>query len=343
MTLPAPPPNRGAAATSGAAHRIAFYLAPQFSMMAFVSAVEPLRVANRLGGRALYEWVIVSAGGAPVSASNGMTLLADGMLSTLSGVATLVVCAGFDPGEAYGSGLRRELIRLSRSGTNIGALDTGSFILGWSGLLDDHRATTHWESLDSFREQFPRVQVTSHLYEVDRNRFTCAGGTAALDLMLHWIGLQHGRSLAAAVSEQVLHAAMREAASAQRMKPALRHDIRHPKLARAVELMEGRLEEPLGTTALAGSLGLSVRQLERLFHQHLKLSPHRYYLDLRLQRAKALLHYSDLSVFQIAVASGFNSLAHFSRSYREWAGRPASQERREAIRRVEVATKSKAG
>ncbi|MBI1776852.1 MAG: GlxA family transcriptional regulator [Proteobacteria bacterium] len=328
--------NAGATGQARDPHRIAFFLAPQFSMMAFVSAIEPLRVANRLGGRELYKWMIVSADGDPVRASNGMTLLADGALSALSAVPTLVVCAGFDPGEAYDRNLRRELVRLGRAGTDIGALDTGSFILAWSGLLDGHRATTHWESLDSFREQFPRVQVTAHLFEVDRSRFTCAGGTAALDLMLHWIGLQHGRSLAAAVSEQFLHGPMRDAASAQRMKPALRHDIRHPKLARAVELMESRLEEPLGTRAVAASLGLSVRQLERLFLEHLQRTPHRYYLDLRLQRAKALLHYSDLSVFQVAVACGFNSLAHFSRSYRRWSGQRPSLERREAIRRVAV-------
>jgi transcriptional regulator GlxA family with amidase domain len=307
--------------------QFAFFLVPKFSMMAFASAVEPLRVANRLGGKPLYRWRILTGDGGPVQASNGMTLLADGRLDGASDIPRLVVCAGFDPRRYYDRMVRTQLRRFRHAGADLGAMDTGSFFLAWAGLLDGYRATTHWESLDSFQEQFPRIQVTSFLFEMDRNRFTCAGGTAALDMMLHIIRLEHGHPLAAAVSEQFIHAPIRSAHEAQRMPPPARQGVTHHKLGRAITLMETRLEEPLSCAEIGAAAGLSNRQLERLFRHHVKRSPARYYLELRLQRAKALLQYSDMSVSSIAAACGFNSLAHFSRSYRSWSGKPPRAER----------------
>ncbi len=162
---------------------------------------------------------------------------------------------------------------------------------------------------------------------MDRNRFTCAGGTAALDMMLHIIRLEHGPQLAAAISEQFIHAPIRRADEPQRMAPPVRHGITHHKLARAVTLMESRLEEKLPCAEICRETGVSSRQLERLFHRHFQRSPARYHRDLRLQRAKALLQYSDMSVREIAIACGFSSLAHFSRSYRFWSGKSPRAER----------------
>jgi transcriptional regulator GlxA family with amidase domain len=314
-------------AASGGPSAVDFLLVPKFSMMAFAAAVEPLRVANRLAGKPLYRWRILTGDGKPVEASNGMSLIADGRLDEAGEKPRLVVCAGFDPQRYYGRGLRAALRRIAGAGGDLGAMDTGSFLLAWAGLLDGYRATTHWESLDSFRERFPRIQVTSFLFEMDRNRFTCAGGTAALDMMLYIIRLEHGPSLAAAISEQFIHAPIRGAHEAQRMAPPVRHGITHRLLARAVTLMESRLEEKLSRAEICRDSGLSERQLERLFHRHFERSPSRYHLDLRLQRAKALLQYSDMTVREVAVACGFASLAHFSRSYRDWGGKPPREER----------------
>ncbi len=312
--------------TDGPGH-VAFFLVPQFSMMAFASAVEPLRVANRLSDRSLYAWRILTSDGSPVPASNGMSLLADGGLDAACDVPRLVVCAGFEPQRYYDRALRGQLRRLASAGADLGAMDTGSFLLAWAGLLDGYRATTHWESLDSFQERFPRIQVTSFLFEMDRNRFTCAGGTAALDMMLHIIRLEHGHQLAAAVSEQFIHAPIRGAHEAQRMPPPIRQGITHHKLARAITVMESRLEEPLSCAEICATASISNRQLERLFRSHFKRSTARYYLDLRLQRAKSLLQYSDMSISSIAVVCGFSSLAHFSRTYRNWSGKPPRAER----------------
>jgi len=309
------------------AETIGFLLVPSFSMMAFASAVEPLRVANRLGGGSLYRWEIVSRDGSPIPASNGMSLVADRSFAEPVKYDKVVVCAGFEPERHYDKRIKSWLVQAGRGGAPLGAMDTGSFFLAWAGLLDGYRATTHWESLDSFREQFPRVDVDSGLFVFDRKRFTCAGGTAALDMMLHLITLRHGHRLAAAVSEQFIHAHIRDPKERQRMEPKERQGIADPRLARALSVMEGHLEELLGMDEISKAVGVSRRQLERMFHRHFRMTPVRYYLELRLQRARALLQYSDLSIVEIAVACGFGSAAHFSRTYHGWAGNAPSVER----------------
>ncbi len=306
---------------------IGFLLVPRFSMMAFVSALEPLRVANRLAQRTLYQWEILSQDGGPVAASSDLTLLADRAMADATQHDRLVVAASFAPEAAFDRATALWLKRQDRAGVALGAIDTGSFLLAWSGLLDGYRATTHWESLDSFAEQFPRVDVGTGLFIIDRARFTCAGGTAALDMMLHLIRLRHGQQLAAAVSDQFIHAKIRDPQERQRMEPDAREGISRPGFARAIELMETHLEDVLSIDALCAASGISRRQLERLFQRHFRLSPQRYYLDLRLQRARALLQYTDLSVVEITVACGFGAAAHFSRAYRAWAGRPPTAER----------------
>jgi len=311
-------------AASETTETIGFLLVPKFSMMAFVSALEPLRVANRLAQRPLYRWDIVSPDGAPVAASNNLTLLADRAMQTAGPYEKLVVVASFEPEAAYHRAVSNWLKRQDRAGTALGSIDTGSFLLAWAGLLDGHRATTHWESLDSFAEQFPKVDVGSGLFIIDRARFTCAGGTAALDMMLHLIRLRHGQQLAAAVSDQFIHAKIRDPQERQRMEPETREGISRPGFARAIELMETHLEDVLAIDSLCAEAGVSRRQLERLFQHHFRLSPQRYYLDLRLQRARALLQYTDMSVVEVSVACGFGAAAHFSRAYRAWAGQPPS-------------------
>ena len=275
------------APTIDAPQRLGFLLVPQFSMLAFVSAIEPLRVANRLAGRDLYRWDIISRDGQSIAASNGMSLVADRSIADASGYPLAVICAGFDPEQYYDRRLKNWLQRLNSENADLGAMDTGSFLLARAGLLDGYRATTHWESLDSFRETFPKVEAENALFIMDRNRLTCAGGTAALDMMLHLISLQHGHRLAAAVSEQFIHAQIRDPRDRQRMEPRIRQGITHSGLARVIALMESNLEDPLGSEALAAAAGMSLRQLERVFDRHFGMSPRRYYLDLRLQRARA--------------------------------------------------------
>jgi transcriptional regulator GlxA family with amidase domain len=306
---------------------IAFLLFPKFSMMAFTCAVEPLRVANYLMGRSCYRWSTVSASGGTVVASNGMALVTDRRLEDIETPGMLILCAGFDPQESFSDAIAAPLRRFDRQGAVLGAIDSGSLLLARTGLLDGHAATTHWECLESLAEQYPRVEVQPSIFVIDRRRLTCAGGTAALDMMLHLIRIDCGHRVAVAVSEQFIHPAIRDARSSQRADMSQRLGVCHPKLALAVRLMEQNLEEPLELNALAERAGLSLRQMERLFHGALGQSPTSYYLWLRVERARSLVLYSGHSLTEIAVACGFGSYEGFSRAYRRHAGASPSKDR----------------
>lgn len=307
--------------------RIGFLLVRNFSMMAFTSAVEPLRSANRMSGRTLYEWRIISADGEPVSASNGIQVVPDLSISEVDRERTLIVAAGIDVQHYEDDRVLGFLRRISRQGAALGALCTGSHFLARAGLLEGRRCTIHWENLGGFTEEFPEIEVSSDLYEIDRDRFTCSGGTAALDMMLHLIGRQHGSALAHDVSEQFIHDRIREPHDHQRMELRARLGVTHPKLIAVISEMEGNLEEPLSQTDLADRAGLSTRQLERLFRKYLGSTPTRYYLTLRLQRARQLLVQTSMSILSVALACGFVSASHFSKCYRECFGRTPRAER----------------
>jgi AraC family transcriptional regulator, glycine betaine-responsive activator len=238
-----------------------------------------------------------------------------------------VLCGGlgsehFQDKEVFGW-----LRRWDRRGAQVGALCTGAHPLARAGLLDGYRCTIHWENLPGFVEAFPEIQVTSDLYEIDRNRFTCSGGTAALDLMLNRIALAHGDELATKVSEQCIVDRIRGPHDRQRMPLRVRLGVHHPKLIRAVEIMEANIEEPLGQEMLARHIGLSRRQLERLFRRHLSRTPAQYYLETRLERARHLLHQTDMPIMSVACATGFVSASHFTTCYRQMFGKTPRAER----------------
>lgn len=307
--------------------RIGFLVVNNFSMLAFASAVEPLRSANRMSGRTLYEWRVYSVDGKPVAASNGIPVLPDAPMAELDREKVVAVIAGVDVQKFEDERVLGFLRRASRQGRAVGALCTGSHVLAKAGLLDDRRCTIHWENLGGFTEEFPDIEVSSDLYEIDRDRFTCSGGTASLDMMLHLIGRQHGQALANQVSEQFIHDRIREPHDHQRMELRARLGVSHPKLISVISEMEANLEEPLTQTDLADRAALSTRQLERLFRKYLSATPTRYYLTLRLQRARQLLTQTSMSILSVALACGFVSASHFSKCYRECFGRTPRAER----------------
>ncbi len=313
-----------------AAETFGFLLLPQFSMLAFSSAVEPLRAANRLSGRRLYDWRILTVDGEPIRSSSRMHLLAEGSLEDCGRPDLLIVVASLDVHRLRDPGVIAALRRLARGGCRLGALSTGSYLLAWAGLLQGFRCTVHWENLDAFREDFPDLDVTGELYEIDGPRLTCAGGTASMDMMLTLIGEKHGRDLASRVAEQFIHERIRETHDHQRMSLQGRLGISHPKLLQVIGLMEDHLEEPLARAELADRAGLSTRQLERLFRRYLGRTPTRYYLELRLHRARALLTQTSMSVLNVALACGFVSASHFSKCYREFFHKMPREERRQA-------------
>ena len=312
--------------------RFAFVLVPNFSMMAFASAIEALRIANRMAERALYSWQIVAKQAGPVRASNGCLVMADQSLAEVHigpgrDQPTIILCSGLGAERISDRELFAWLRRADRSGAVVGALCTGAHLLAKAGLLHNHRCTIHWENLPGFMEAFPEVEVSADLFEVDGKRLTCSGGTAALDLMLHLIARDHGQELAVKVSEQCLLDRIRQPHDHQRMPYRVRLGIHHAKLIGAIEMMESNVEEPLDQEMLARYVGLSRRQLERLFRKHLGRTPAQYYLELRLERARHLLYQTTMPVMNVAFATGFVSASHFSTCYRQMYGKTPRAER----------------
>lgn len=303
-------------------------LVPQFSLMAFTSLMEPMRLANRSAGRTLYNYKILSRDGGPVVASNGLEVSADGTFRSADSLSAAIVCSGVEVPRFDHTELIKALRRLVTFGTSIGAACTGTYVLAKAGLLDGYRATIHWEDYPSLIQDFPDLEITKELFEIDRNRFTCAGGTASIDMMLAIIASEHGVGMAAHITDVLVHHRMREGSERQRMDLRNRLGVAHPKLLSVVHRMEETVDSPVSCAELARQEGISTRQLERLFSKYIGHSPTRHYLTVRLERARFLLLQTSMPILSVAMACGFVSASHFSKSYHEHFQRTPSAERR---------------
>lgn len=308
-------------------HRFGFLLIDDFALMSFASAVEPLRAANILAGRALYEWFHISTGAGAIVASNGLSVTADHTIADKMRFDTVLVCAGGNPALFDGAKTIAWLRRIARIGCEIGGVSGGPFILAKAGILDGYRCTIHWEHLPAFTEAFPDIVPTRTLFEIDRGRLTCGGGVAALDMMHAIIRRDHGQSLAARVSDWYLQTAVRLGNSTQRISLTERVGTNNRNLISAIGTMERQLASPLPRAALAKAANVSVRQLERLFTRHLGVTIDQHYVSLRLAKARALLRQTSLPVVQIGAECGFSNASHFAKVYRTAFGMPPSKDR----------------
>src|SRR5450755_771719 len=308
--------------------KYAFLTLPSYSLIAVANAVEPLRMANRLMDRDIYEWSLVSLDGVPQEASSGLNLSPTVALDSLGAVDILFVCGGVHVREAVSPMLLTALRRLADKKVALGGLCTGGYALAKAGLLDNFRATIHWENLSALREEFPRVLISDQLFTIDRNRFTCSGGTAPLDLMLNLIEAKLGARISQRVSEQFIVDRVRKDNDRQYIPLRARVGISHRGLIRVAQLMEENIERPLSLEKIAKATGLSRRQIERLFKRDLNCVPKRYYLEMRLRRARELLLQTAMPIMDITAACGFQSPPHFSKCYRNQYGHPPSAERK---------------
>jgi AraC family transcriptional regulator, glycine betaine-responsive activator len=313
-----PPRKATSVAAEAEPRRFVFLLLDRFTMLSFASAIEPLRIANRMAGQRLYTWSLAGEAGAQgeVTCSNGAAFRLDMGLADLQREDTLLVCGGIDVQRATTKGIINWLRREARRGVAMGGLCTGAYALAKAGLLDGRKATIHWENQDGFSEEFEEVKLTKSVFVLDGNRMTTAGGTASLDLMLKLIAADHGEDLANTVADQLIYSAIRTDQDTQRLSIPTRIGVRHPKLSQVIQMMEAAIEEPISPADLAEDVGMSTRQLERLFRRYLNRSPKRYYMELRLQKARNLLMQTDMSVINVALACGFASPSHFSKCYR---------------------------
>jgi transcriptional regulator GlxA family with amidase domain len=296
--------------------RFVFVLLDQFTMHCMASAVDALRVANRMSGRPLYEWVLAGEGGESATCSAGITFRLDCDLEETRREDVLLLCGGKDVQEATSRRLLNWLRREARRGPVVGGLCTAGYTLARAGLLEGKRATIHWENQDSFAEEFPEVTLTKSVFVIDGPRITTAGGTASIDLMLKIIADDHGEDLANLVADQLIYTSIRTDQDTQRLSIPTRIGVRHPKLGQVIRMMEQNIEDPISPAQLAREVSMSTRQLERLFRRYLNRSPKRYYMELRLAKARNLLMQTDMSVINVALACGFASPSHFSKCYR---------------------------
>tara|TARA_B100000767_G_scaffold184182_1_gene171841 strand:+ start:353 stop:1360 length:1008 start_codon:yes stop_codon:yes gene_type:complete len=296
--------------------RFVFVLLESFTMLCFSAAVESLRIANRMSGRELYSWTLMSETGEPVICSGDIEYRVNSELIEVLRDDTVMICGGINVQNVTTKKLLNWLRREARKGPLIAGLCTAGYTLAKAGLLNGKRATIHWENQDSFAEEFEDVELTKSVFVIDGNRITTAGGTSSIDLMLKLIAEHHGEDLANAVADQLIYSSIRTDQDTQRLSIPTRIGVRHPKLSLVIQKMEQNIEEPISPSLLAKEVGMSTRQLERLFRRYLNRSPKRYYMELRLQKARNLLMQTDMSVINVALACGFASPSHFSKCYR---------------------------
>ena len=299
-----------------AARRFVFLLLDRFTMLSFASAIEPLRIANRISGKQLYTWALAGEGGLSATCSNGAAFKLDMGLEEIQRDDTLLVCGGMDVQRSTTKAVLNWLRREARRGVTIAGLCTGSYSMAKAGLLDGKKATIHWENQDGFLEEFEEVNLTKSVFVMDGNRWSTAGGTSSLDLMLKVIAADQGEDIANTVADQLIYSTPRTDQDTQRLSIPTRIGVRHPKLSQVIQMMESNIEDPMSPADLAEEVGMSTRQLERLFRRYLNRSPKRYYMELRLQKARNLLMQTDMSVINVALACGFASPSHFSKCYR---------------------------
>lgn len=316
--------------TNKSTTRVGFLLLDHFTMIALASSIEPLRMANQLSAKELYSWHVLTETGSPSSASDGLSLTPDSSIEDAPELDMIVVVGGVDITRNFTAKQVSWLQKRARKGVRIGAICTGAYVLAYAGLLDGYNCSAHWECLTILQENFPKVNCNNKLFTIDDKRFTSSGGSAPLDMFLTLIAREHSSKLSSAVSDMFICDRIRTESDQQRvlLRQVSNGGGFKPKLVDVIELMENNLEEPIDLDELAVFVDVSRRQLERMFHKYLDCSPSRYYLRLRLDRARQLLKQSSMSVVEISAACGFISTPHFSRCYRKHIGTSPRDERK---------------
>jgi transcriptional regulator GlxA family with amidase domain len=307
--------------------RVTFVIVPRFNMATLITMIEPLRVANYLAPEPLYHWDILSPDGPEIPASNGLSITAQPLVDRNRRGETVFVLASWGAEDYANRELVGWLRRQSRDGARLCAVELGCYLLARAGLLSDRAVATHWSWAPGFQERYPDVPLVEQLFTLGDSVMTCAGGMAGVDLMLRLIAEQHGEGLAGEVADQIIHQPIRSATAPQRRMPGQGVDPFSPILRQAITLIEDNIAEPLPVPDIADRLGLSQRQLERLFHKGLGCSVVQFGTLVRLQHARVLLIATKLSVRDIATATGFNSLSHFASAFRKCFDRRPSDYR----------------
>ena len=326
-----PAEGRGGFAAAGHAPlKVVVLLLPPLSLSTLGALVDPLTEANRLGGQRYYDVALASVDGAPFALSNGSRLPVDTALPLLVHCHALIVASdAYLPADDEAP-LLAQLTRLQRFGVAFGATRGGTGWLASAGLLDERRVAVHWDEMALFRERFPKLIHCASLYEIDADRFTASSSQVVLDMMLFVIAQQISPELADAIARQHGLDRIRPGHEKQIVPAESRISQHPPKLTEALQVMEANIEEPLTSDEIASCVGISRRQLERLFKQTLSTLPSKYYQTLRLERSRQLIVRTQKSIVQIGLSCGFSSGSHFATAYRAHFGITPREERARA-------------
>ena len=321
------PPSPSVKIKGALGANVTFLIVPRFNMSTLMTMIEPMRIANYLSSKPLYSWNVESFDGVQIKASNGFTLPARPPESRNRRGEIIFVMGSWGAESYQNPTLFSWIRRQAREGARICSVEMGTFLVARSGIFSGRKVTTHWSYGPGFQEQFPDIDFVEQIYTIDGTAMSCAGGLAGVDLMLRLIGEAHGEGLAGEIADQLMHHAVRPATAPQRRTMGHGTDTLIPIVSEAISLIEQNILEPLSVPDIAAALGISQRQLERQFKHAIGCTLVQFGLLLRLQHARVLLISTDLSVRDIATASGFNTLSHFSFSFGKCFGRRASEYR----------------
>lgn len=313
---------------SSSPYRVGILLIDGFALMSYSATVEPLRAANLLAGRTLYSIRHLPVVGASATSSGGVTVKAQAHFGEQIDFDLVLVVAGGDPLTFRNERMFQWLRHLSRRGIILGGVSGGPAILSAAGVMDGFRMTVHWEHAAALSEALPKLLVEQSLYIMDRQRITCAGGTAPLDMMHALITAHHGSAFARQVSDWFMHTEIRQSGEPQRAGLVERFGTTNPAIISTIEIMENHIADPLALEQLAELAGMGPRQLNRLFREKLDQSTMAFYRDRRLEKSRQLLTQSTLPLTQIALATGFANSAHYSSAFRLKYGAAPSSLRR---------------
>jgi len=293
-----------------------FVLIPRFSLLALSCAIDALRAANSDLDQPGYRWTLASIDSNQVESSSGIAL----PVSRLDHVrdANVVALCGGDSSHSYSSEpLARWLRNESRRDVMIGSLSDGAFVAADAGLFENYRSTIHWKCLDAYRLRFPELDIRASILEIDRRRFSCAGGTSSLDLMLHFIREDLGTNAVVSITDNYFHDTVRDSSQGQHLAEAYRHASKSRILSEALAIMSSHLDQSISIAEISRRAGTSHRSLDRLFQKHFGATPGKHFRKLRLSRAATLLTQTGLPVSEIALNCGFSTASHLGRYFRE--------------------------
>jgi transcriptional regulator GlxA family with amidase domain len=313
---------------SGQPLAVTILVLPDASLMSMAATLDPMRAANRISGQPHYSWKVVSMDGRSITTSCGLSLQADGRFEPHERCDVLIVVAAFNVAKHASAPVLTAVRQAARRVHMIGGVEAGSWVLAMAGLLDQRRATTHWEDLEDFAARFPQVRVIPDRWVVDGAVFTTGGAAPALDFMLALIRSRQGFGAALNVASLYVYDEVRLPSDAQPLVSLGRDSRLDPRLACSIQIMEQHIDTPLTIHEIAQRIGCSIRTVEMVFRRLAQCSPAAYYLSLRLQAARRLVTDTRLSMADIAVRTGFSSIASLSRAFRRQFGQAPSAARR---------------